>query len=307
MRIVFMGTPEFSVPTLDLLLKAGQNVCAVVTAPDRPAGRGRQISMSPVKEFSLAHNIPVLQPEKLRDPEFLNALAAYKADLFIVVAFRMLPEIVWQMPPRGTINLHASLLPDYRGAAPINRVIMNGETRTGATTFFIEKEIDTGNTLLQYETEIPENWNAGDLHDHLKIKGAELVVQTVQALEKNQISGKPQDISLAQHTAPKIFREDTRIHFTSTAKDLHNLVRGLSPYPAAWCMAGDKVLKIYRTSLAENREENIQPGKVIQTQNRIWVSASDGWVEILDLQPEGRKRMETKAFLSGYSLPEILN
>lgn len=302
-----MGTPDFAVPSLEALVQAGHEVCGVVTIPDKPAGRGRQLSESPVKIAAQKLNIPVLQPEKLRDPEFQSKLSDLGADLFVVVAFRMLPESVWKIPARGTINLHASLLPNYRGAAPINHVIINGETQTGATTFFIEKEIDTGNILLQYKTEIPANWNAGDLHDHLSIQGATLVVETVDALEAGKLKAVAQVESQALHAAPKIFREDCKINFNKTQVQVHNLIRGLSPYPAAWCLDSGKVLKLYKTALENNRPEPPLPGKVIQENGKIWVSTSDGWLEILELQAEGRKKMDAKSFSLGHSLGETLN
>jgi methionyl-tRNA formyltransferase len=307
MKLIFMGTPDFAVPTLESLIRAGHEVRAVVTAADKPAGRGRQLQSSPVKQAALNHSIPVLQPEKLRDPDFLQALSGYEADLFVVVAFRMLPEVVWQMPPKGTINLHASLLPDYRGAAPINHVLINGETETGATTFFIEKEIDTGQILLQYNTPISPEWNAGDLHDHLSIKGADLVVETLAGLEAGMLQPRPQDISLALHAAPKIFRETCKLDFHQPASALHNLVRGLSPYPGAWCTANGMVVKIYKTAPAMMFSAPPVPGKVLKSGKHLLVSGKDAWLEILELQPEGKKRMEASAFLLGHDLPEFLN
>ncbi len=301
-----MGTPDFAVPTLQELGAARHEICGVVTIPDKPAGRGRKLSESPVKLAAQELNIPILQPEKLKDPDFQRKLADWNADLFVVVAFRMLPESVWKMPPRGTVNLHASLLPDYRGAAPINHSIINGETETGATTFFIEKEIDTGQILLQYKTPIPADWNAGALHDHLSIAGAKLVVQTVDALEAGKLKAVQQEEQKAIHTAPKIFREHCKIDFTQPRLSLHNLVRGLSPYPAAWCLDQEKILKIYRTEMDSLRSEKPNPGKVIQEQGKIWVSASDGWLEIMELQAEGRKRLDAKSFLLGHSLSETL-
>lgn len=299
-----MGTPDFAVPSLEALIEAGHEVVGVVTAPDKPAGRGRQLTGSPVKEAALRHHLPVWQPEKLRDPGFLHSLEQAHADLFVVVAFRMLPEVVWKMPPRGTLNLHASLLPDYRGAAPINHVIINGESRTGITTFFIEKEIDTGHILLQAETPIPPEWNAGDLHDHLCAMGARLVVQTVDALEKGQLKAVPQQESDALHAAPKIFREHCKINFSENAGTIHNLVRGLSPYPAAWCEAGGQTVKIYRTALTGNPSKPAVPGTVRSGKGVLEVATGDEWLAIEELQPEGRRKMETQAYLAGHTPPD---
>jgi len=307
MRVVFMGTPEFAVATAQKLLDTGFTIVGVVTAPDRPAGRGRQEQASPVKTWAVQNNLPVLQPEKLKDPGFLQALEVFRADIFVVVAFRMLPDVVWQMPPKGTLNLHASLLPDYRGAAPVNRVIMNGEKRTGVTTFFIEKEIDTGNILMQKAVDIPEDWNAGQLHNQLKEIGAKLVCETLFALESGSVAPKPQDDSLALHAAPKIFKEDMRLDFNCEAKDVFNQIRGLSPYPGAWCYAEDKILKIYAVKWAKDESETPVPGKVKIHNDVIRVSASDAWLEIEQLQLEGRKKLNVNEFLRGYTLPPVLN
>lgn len=299
-----MGTPDFAVPSLEALIEAGHEVVGVVTAADKPAGRGRQLTGSLVKEAALRHHLPVWQPEKLRDPDFLHSLEQAHADLFVVVAFRMLPEVVWKMPSRGTLNLHASLLPDYRGAAPINHAIINGETRTGVTTFFIEKEIDTGQILMQEETDIPAEWNAGDLHDHLCAVGARLVVQTVDALEKGQLKAQPQQESDALHPAPKIFREHCKIHFAQSAPSIHNLVRGLSPYPAAWCTAGDHSVKIYRTALTGSPCQSVDPGTVRISKGVLEVATGDEWLAILELQPEGRRKMDVQAYLAGHTPPD---
>lgn len=307
MRIVFMGTPEFAVATLAAIHTAGHTLCAVVTAPDKPAGRGRQSLPSPVKVWAVQHHIPVLQPEKLKHPDFLADLQALDAEVFVVVAFRMLPEVVWSMPPKGTLNLHASLLPDYRGAAPINRAIMQGETRTGITTFMIQHEIDTGNILLQESIDIPADWNAGDLHDALMQKGAQLVCKTLEGLADKSLVPVPQPHTPNAPTAPKIFREDMRIRFTDTALQMHNQVRGLSPYPAAWCEAEGKLLKIYRTGLCAHIKTPAEPGTLMRQGNALLVRAADGWLEILELQPEGKKRMSADAYLRGYTLPKALN
>ena len=299
MRIVFMGTPDFAVPSLDKILQAGYEVTAVVTAPDRPAGRGRQLRPSPVKQYALDHNLTVLQPEKLRDPAFHEQLRIAAPDLMVVVAFRMLPEIVWSMPTIGTFNLHASLLPDYRGAAPINWAIINGETRSGATTFLIDKEIDTGNILLQETVEIPPQWDAGDLHDALMETGAGLVLQTVKGLEAGTLTARPQDENLFVHKAPKIFREDCEIHWDRPAKAIHNLIRGMSPYPAAWTAYGDEQIKVYASAITDQATETV-PGTVRITDGRMLVSCCDKWLEILNLQMPGKKRMATADFLRGF-------
>ena len=299
MRIVFMGTPDFAVPSLDKILQAGYEVTAVVTAPDRPAGRGRQLRPSPVKQYALDHNLMVLQPEKLRDPAFHEQLRIAAPDLMVVVAFRMLPEIVWSMPTIGTFNLHASLLPDYRGAAPINWAIINGETRSGATTFLIDKEIDTGNILLQETVEIPPQWDAGDLHDALMETGAGLVLQTVKGLEAGTLTARPQDENLFVHKAPKIFREDCEIHWDRPAKAIHNLIRGMSPYPAAWTAYGDEQIKVYASAITDQATETV-PGTVRITDGRMLVSCCDKWLEILNLQMPGKKRMATADFLRGF-------
>ncbi|TAE47038.1 MAG: methionyl-tRNA formyltransferase [Bacteroidetes bacterium] len=294
-----MGTPEFAVPSLDILVRAGHEVVAVVTAPDQPSGRGLQLRPSAVKVYAEAQGLQVLQPEKLRNPAFVARLRELQADLAVVVAFRMLPEAVWSLPRLGTFNLHASLLPDYRGAAPINRAIMNGETRSGATTFLIDKEIDTGNILLQQSIDIPPHWNAGDLHDALMDMGATLVRDTVEALGKGNLKAHPQDPAAAQHPAPKIFKEDCQLDWTQPALQVHNQVRGLSPYPAAWTLLEGKILKIFRSQIIE-KEANT-PGAALATpDHRLLICCSDAWLEILELQAEGKKRMPAADFLRGY-------
>lgn len=296
-----MGTPDFAVPSLQILYEAGYEITGVVTVADKPAGRGRKLKVSPVKAYAQSKNIPVLQPIKLRDPVFLEVLAACKADVFVVVAFRMLPEVVWSMPKIGTFNLHASLLPDYRGAAPINWVLINGETQTGLTTFLIDKKIDTGNLLLQAKVDIPLNWTAGDLHDHMMEKGANLVLRTAQGLEKNALTAQPQDESLYIHKAPKIFKEDCEINWDQTASKVYNFIRGLSPYPAAWTTLNGQILKLFRATLVEEDTVN-SPGLIKLSDNRktLKVSCKDGWLKIDELQLSGKKRMSTMDFLMGY-------
>ncbi len=300
MRVVFMGTPEFAIPSLRVLADHGLDVVGVVTAPDRPSGRGQQLTPSPVKEYALQRGIPVLQPEKLKDPAFLEAFAALRPDLAVVVAFRMLPEVVWAMPTRGTLNLHAALLPDYRGAAPLNWAVINGETKTGATTFFIDQQIDTGGILLKTEVEIPHDWSAGDLHDVMMERGAELVLETVLAIQAGTVQPQPQDEGAFLHPAPKIFKEDCRIDWQRPAADLYNFVRGLSPYPTAWTTLGGKVLKIFKVTEGEQTIEG-KPGTLfLSGKNELWVQCGDGSLRIDSLQLEGKKRMETAAFLLGH-------
>lgn len=300
MRILFMGTPDFAVPSLDILVQHGYDVVAAITAPDRPAGRGKKLRPSPVKKAAEAHAIPVLQPEKLRDPALVQALRDLQPDLAVVVAFRMLPEVVWAIPRLGTFNLHASLLPDYRGAAPINWALINGETRTGATTFLIDKQIDTGNLLLQREVEVPDTWTAGDLHDHLMREGAELVLKTVQGLTAGRLRPKPQDDSLAIHAAPKIFKDDCRIDWQQPAERVYHFVRGLSPYPTAWTTLGGEVFKVYR-AMPSAREEDAAPGELRSdpATGLLEVACGQGWLRLLEVQVPGKKRMAAADFLRG--------
>lgn len=301
MRIIFMGTPDFAVASLNILVQAGYEVVGVVTAPDRPAGRGMKLRPSPVKEYAVDHGIKVLQPVKLRDPDFLTELAALESDLAVVVAFRMLPSVVWQAPKIGTFNLHGSLLPDYRGAAPINWAVINGETTSGVTTFLIDEKIDTGNILLQEKIDIPEDWSAGDLHDALMEVGAELVLKTVKGLEANELQAHPQDNAKALHKAPKIFKEDCEIDWNQEVNSVYNFIRGLSPYPAAWTHLNGKILKIFATQKIEINDPP-EPGKLFFDENALSlaVSCKNGWLEITHLQLQGKKRMKTEDFLRGY-------
>lgn len=295
-----MGTPDFAIPSLKKLVDNGYDVVAVITAPDRPAGRGRKLRPSPVKVYAESAGLHVLQPEKLRNPEFLAELRSLEPDLAVIVAFRMLPELVWSIPKKGTFNLHAALLPDYRGAAPLNWVIINGETETGATTFFIDHKIDTGSMLLQRKLSIPEDWTVGDLHDTMMEMGGDLVLDTVKAIENNTITPQPQDHSAFLHPAPKIYKEDCQINWDRPVKEVYNLIRGLSPYPTAWTRLGEKVLKILNTRIA-SRVESPSPGSAeIAEGNKIYISCSDGWLEVTELQLEGKKRMKTEDFLRGY-------
>ncbi|MFD2574307.1 methionyl-tRNA formyltransferase [Spirosoma soli] len=303
LRIVFMGTPDFAVASLQRLLGAGCNVVAVVTAPDRPSGRGLQLSPSPVKKAAEAANLPILQPEKLRDPAFLEELTSYQADLQVVVAFRMLPEVVWSMPTIGTFNLHGSLLPQYRGAAPINWAIINGETQTGVTTFFIEKEIDTGQMIFQDVEPIYPDDTAGTVHDRLMERGASLVVKTVQAIEAGEYPRTPQPVADDLRPAPKLSRETTEINWNQPARTIRNFVRGLSPFPTAWTLINGKFFKIYSVSVANESPFTAEPGEAYTDNKKtILVRAADGWLSLDSLQAEGKRRMTAEEFLRGNRL-----
>jgi len=308
MRIIFLGTPDFAVPILEELAEnANQSphyqVVAVVTAPDKPAGRGQKLTPSPIKETALKYNIPVLQPEKLKSPEFLAELATYQADLQIIVAFRMLPEVVWNMPRMGTFNLHASLLPQYRGAAPINWAIINGEKETGLTTFFLKQAIDTGNIIFQEHEPILPTDNVGELYDRLKYKGAKLVLQTLRAIQAGKYPQTPQDLSKPATPAPKIFRETCEIHWREkTSAQIHNFVRGLAPHPSAWGIIAGKAYKISATDLAYHAMPLPETAADYATDNKSFLSlaTADSWINITQIQPEGKKMMPIKAFLAGY-------
>jgi len=302
MRIIFMGTPEFAVPSLQSLVESNSNVVAVVTVPDKPAGRGQKQTESPVKIYAASQGIPVLQPEKLKNPAFLEELKSYNADLQVVVAFRMLPEAVWSMPSKGTFNLHSSLLPQYRGAAPINWAVINGETETGVTTFFIEKDIDTGKIIFQDREPIFPEDNAGTLYERLMRKGANLVVKTVQAIAAGNYPQEPQSEPEDIRSAPKIFRETCEINWNRPAIEIHNFVRGLSPYPAAWTTLNGLSCKVFKTKLVES-ESNAQPGEYLSDgKSYLHFRTSDGWLAIEELQIEGKKRMAVGDFLRGYKL-----
>ncbi len=301
-RIIFLGTPDFAVASLKALVDNGYHVVAVVTAPDKPAGRGMQVKYSAVKTYANEQGLPVLQPEKLKDPTFLETLRSYRADLQVVVAFRMLPEAVWNMPPMGTVNVHASLLPQYRGAAPINHAIINGETISGVTTFKLQHEIDTGHILLQQALPILPEDNAGSLYLKLMDAGAGLLIQTVEGLKAGTLEGRPQAADTVLHHAPKIFKEDCLIHFEQKAGAVHNLIRGLSPVPAAFTYLGGKTLKIYssRFELASGLPAPGTPDSNGRTYLRF--AAADGWLYALEVQLEGKKRMPVGDFLRGYKL-----
>lgn len=303
LRIVFMGTPDFAVASLKALIDAGCNVVGVITAPDKPAGRGMKLTESAVKKFAAEKNLRILQPEKLKNPQFIDELKLLKADVQVVVAFRMLPEVVWNMPAYGTINLHGSLLPQYRGAAPINWAIINGEIETGVTTFKLQHQIDTGNILLQQAIPIGPNENAGEVHDVMKEVGAQLLVETIKSIANGTIAEQPQHIIATPESelrhAPKIFTETCTIDWTKTCADIHNLIRGLSPYPGAITQLNGKILKIYR-SKKEEVKHNAPPG-TIETDHKSFLkfACSDGYIHAIEIQPEGKKRMAVEDFLRG--------
>ena len=304
MKIVFMGTPDFAVASLNALLEAGFDIVGVVTAPDKPSGRGQKINESAVKQFAQAKGLKILQPIKLKDPEFVKELSLLEADLQVVVAFRMLPEIVWNMPPKGTINLHGSLLPQYRGAAPINWAIINGERESGVTTFLLKQEIDTGDILFSESVKIEDEDTAGDLHDKLMLIGAELLVKTVKAIESGDYREIPQDKMAEENlkSAPKIFREDCLIDWNQKVRKIHNHIRGLSPYPAAFCHFQEKVLKIYRAEV-EEKNHNFPAGS-IETDHKTTLKFAclDGFISVKELQLEGKKKMKVDEFLRGVRL-----
>jgi methionyl-tRNA formyltransferase len=306
-RIVFMGTPPFAVASLDALVKAGFNIVSVVTAPDKPAGRGLQLQQSAVKKYAVENNLPVLQPTKLKDPEFTEALKVLDAQLFVVVAFRMLPEIVWNMPPMGTINVHGSLLPSYRGAAPINWAVINGEKETGVTTFKLKAAIDTGNILLQDKLQISESDTAGTIHDKMMVLGANLLVTTLTGLINNTLDEKDQeaiineDPSLLKH-APKIFTETCTVDWHNTADSIFNLIRGLSPFPGALTKLDDKILKIFESTKEISSHANKIGSVSTDSKTYLKFACADGYIHVLDLQLEGKKRMKVADFLRGYKI-----
>ena len=315
MRIVYFGTPEFAASQLEAILAAGYEVPAVVTTPDKPAGRGKQMHSSEVKECALKHNLPVLQPEKLKDEAFIEQLRSFKADLFVVVAFRMLPEVIWSMPPKGTINLHASLLPQYRGAAPINHAIINGETETGLTTFILDKEIDTGAMIMQEKVAIGEKMNAGELHDTLMHLGNDVIVKTIKMIEEGKVQAESQNSviekeNLVLKPAPKIFKEDCYIDWNKSAKDIYNFVRGLSPYPAAHAKIKNPEgeildLKIFETELASKSEQN-NAVLSLETDGKSYLEVvlKDFCIRIITLQQAGKKAMPIAEFLRGTRVSE---
>lgn len=307
LRILFMGTPEFAVGILDTLIKNKYNVVGVITAADKPAGRGQKTKYSAVKEYAMTHDLTLLQPTNLKDEHFLSELKALDANLQVVVAFRMLPKVVWNMPKLGTFNLHASLLPNYRGAAPINWAIINGDTKTGVTTFFIDDKIDTGAIILRAETEITLDENAGELHDRLLHLGSETVLKTVALIEKGNVITTTQEENEDIKTAFKLNKENCKIDWTKTASEIANHIRGLSPYPAAWCYLKDKNeewnIKLYETKMClDNHDYPI--GKLISTKKEMKIAVKNGFIEVLSLQFPGKKRMSTVELLNGITFSE---
>ena len=301
-----MGTPDFAVEPLKTLVEAVKDVVAVVTMPDKPAGRGHKLQFSPVKEYALKAGIPVLQPENLKSPDFLQELASYNADLQIVVAFRMLPEAVWSMPKYGTFNLHASLLPRYRGAAPINWAVINGDKETGITTFFLKHEIDTGNIILQEKVAIDEEDNAGDVHDKLMYLGADLVLKTLKMIEEDNVITRPQDDAQAS-PAPKIFKDTAKLDFDKCAADIRNLVRGMAPYPAAWFNiklqdGNESMMKIFKVS-TEEKNHNYSVGTILTDGKKMLkIACKDGFINLLEVQMAGKKRMAAEDLMRGTNL-----
>lgn len=298
-----MGTPEFAVPSLQILVENGYNVVAVITAPDRPKGRGQKLMTTPVKDYAVEQGLPVLQPTNLKSPAFLEELKSYKANLQIVVAFRMLPVAVWDMPEIGTFNLHGSLLPQYRGAAPINWAIINGEKETGVTTFFLKHEIDTGNVIFQEKEPITEEDNVGDVYARLMEKGAHLVLRTVKAIETGDYPQEPQNEDQEIKHAPKIFKETCEIDWTKSSEEVYNFIRGLSPYPAAWTMLNGKKFKVFAAQKIDFAKAGEQPG-AYETDNKTYLHIQTGGnaIAITQLQMEGKKRMDIKSFLLGNTL-----
>ena len=308
LRILFMGTPEFAVECLRPLVEGGYNIVAVVTMPDKPAGRGHKLQFSALKEYALSVGLPILQPERLKEETFLQQLRELRIDLQIVVAFRMLPEVVWNMPPLGTFNLHASLLPQYRGAAPINWAMINGETETGVTTFFLKHEIDTGDVIFQEKTPISPNENVGQLHDRLMLMGGKLVKQTVDAILEDNVPQLPQE-QLAEgelKPAPKIFKDTCQIKFEQSAEHIHNFIRGLSPYPGAWCeltlpgMDTATIVKVYAAHPEQKTNITLTPGN-IETDGKTYmkVTTKDGYIHLDEVQLAGKKRMSVRDMLNG--------
>ncbi len=302
LRIIYMGTPEFAVPALELLVTQGWNIVSVITAPDKPQGRGKKLGSSPVKVSAEKLGVPVLQPTNLKSPDFLETLRSFKADVQVVVAFRMLPELVWNMPPKGTFNLHASLLPDYRGAAPINWALINGEKETGVTTFFLKHEIDTGSVIFQEKETIQPEDNVGSLYVRLMQKGSLLVLRTIEALATDSILPQLQDESKSIHHAPKIFKETCQIDWSKSAMEIHNLVRGLSPYPAAWTTLEGKNCKIFQTAVVDQSSSEEVGSYITDNKSFLHFQSGTSLISVLSLQVEGKKRMEIAEFLRGNSL-----
>lgn len=302
MRIVFMGTPEFAVPSLRILVENNYNIVGVVTATDKMGGRGgKSLIESDVKKYAASQGLHILQPKNLKSPAFIDALTALKADLQIVVAFRMLPEVVWNMPPHGTYNLHGSLLPKYRGAAPIHWAVINGEKETGVTSFKLKHEIDTGDIFLQKKIPIPPTATTGDVYTSLMQLGAEVVLETVKAIENGEVELKPQDLSLVSK-APKIFKEDCEIDFDQPAEQVFNFIRGMNPYPTAWTTLDGKMLKVYKAE-AKNVYHNIAPGKMISDKKSyLKITCRTGLISLKEIQMQGKRKMSIDEFLNGYEI-----
>lgn len=313
LKIVFFGTPDFAVESLKRLVEAGFHIAAVVTMPDKPAGRGHHLLQSAVKQYAVSQGLPLLQPVNLKDEAFVSELRAIGADLHIVIAFRMLPQVVWAMPPLGTFNLHASLLPKYRGAAPINWAVMNGDSETGVTTFFLKHEIDTGDIIEQRRVPIGRTDNVETVHDRLMMLGADMVLHTVEAIVTGDVKPIPQEQLLhageEPTPAPKIFKETCRINWSRPAEQVYNHIRGLSPYPAAWTEWIDANEKTYAVKIFETGEpepaQDLTPGALKTDGRRLWIACGDGWLEVKSLQQAGKKRMDTDAFLRGFGLEGV--
>jgi methionyl-tRNA formyltransferase len=303
MRIVFMGTPRFAAVSLYRLLQAGFDIKAVVTVPDKPSGRGLHLQASAVKELALNHGLPVLQPDNLNDVGFISTLMSWQPELFVVVAFRILPEEVFTLPPRGTINLHASLLPKYRGAAPINWAIINGEAESGLTTFFIRKAVDTGNIIDTARVEIGPDMTAGELHDILADKGADLLIRTIRSIEQGRVKSYIQNEALASK-APKLKHENCLINFKQPVQKVHNLIRGLSPYPAAYAYWQDKLIRLYTTRVVDLQKKVKIPGEIVDLEagEKLIIQCDPGWLEVGEVQLEGKKRMQVNEFLRGHPM-----
>ncbi|HKI79240.1 MAG TPA: methionyl-tRNA formyltransferase [Ignavibacteriaceae bacterium] len=298
MKIIFMGTPDFAVPSLKVLIESKHEVIGVVTAPDKERGRGRKVSFTPIKKIALENNLPVLQPAKLKDPDFVELLKNFNADLFAIVAFRILPKEIFSIPSKGSFNLHGSLLPKYRGAAPIQWAIINGEKETGVTTFKLEEKVDTGNIYIQEKLKIEDDDDLGSVHDKMSLLGAETVLKTVDMIDSGNFELQKQDDSLAS-PAPKITKEVCKIDWAKSAEEIHNHVRGLSPFPGAYFFFNDKQIKIYKTKITET--ENLKPAEIKQTKKELFIGTGKATLEILELQQEGKKRLNTEEFLRGFS------
>lgn len=305
LRVVFMGTPEFAVTILDNILDKGYDVIGVITAPDKPAGRGRKLQQSAVKEFAFSKGLTVLQPTNLKSPEFVQQLKALNPNVQVVVAFRMLPEVIWKLPEYGTFNLHASLLPQYRGAAPINWSIINGETSTGVSTFFIDEKIDTGEIILSKKVPIDKDENVGDLHDKLMHAGAELVTETLEGLKMGPVPTRKQKISGKLKEAPKLTKENTKIDWLAPVEEIYNLIRGLNPYPGAWCYLknnGETIsIKVYKVS-CKKVSHNEEIGRIVEEDKKMKIFVNGGFINLLEIQLPGKRKMEIKDLLNGYQL-----